>query len=377
MNIVPSVFPRPHDISMLSDDKKTNSDTRQELWLALHLPHFSLEVLTRNMDRKEPCVLASSSNGCSKIELCNASAAASGVRVDSSIHTAKLITPVRVLERDKSAEAAAFDGLCSWALQFTSVVVKSSSFGLLLNIGSSVKLFDGLGALLNDIRIGVRRLGYRAEYAVAPTPLAARVLSKHCSGKVFLDKKQMKTFVNGLSIDALPIKDKQKLQLATLGVKLIGDCRRLPRGGLSERFSVAFVSTLDRLFGDVVDPQIGFQLPDFFESEISLPWGVENSYALLTAMEHLLSELQTYLFNRGLMTSSLQWELRGDCQEIDKRSISLRQPERDTESMLLLVRQMLAQKNLKSTVYSINLKVTDLYDSKDNELTDLFKKNTH
>jgi uncharacterized protein YwgA len=94
-------------------------------------------------------------------------------------------------------------------------------------------------------------------------------------------------------------------------------------------------------------------------------------------MQHLLSELQTYLFNRRLVTSSLQWELRGDCQEIDKRSISLRETERDTESMLLLVRQMLAQKNLKSTVYSINLKVTNLYDSKDRELNDLFKKNTH
>jgi protein ImuB len=162
-----------------------------------------------------------------------------------------------------------------------------------------------------------------------------------------------------------------------LGVKLVGDCLRLPRGGLSERFSVAFVSTLDRLFGDVADPQIGFQLPDFFESEISLPWGVENSHTLLTAMQHLLSELQTYLFNRRLVTNFLQWELRGDSQEIDKCSISLSEPERNTEGMLLLVRQMLAKKNLKSTVYSINLKVTDLYESKESELTDLFKKNTH
>jgi protein ImuB len=374
MNIEPSVFSRPRGISILSDNRKTDSGPRQELWLALNFPHFSLEALTRNMDRKEPCVLAPSNNGGSKIEVCNASAAALGVRVGSSIHTAKLITPVRVLERDKSAEVAAFDALCSWALQFTPVVVKSSAFGLLLNIRSSVKLFGGLDELVSYVRVGVRRLGYRVEYAVAPTPLAARVLSNHYLGKVFLDKKQLKSFMNSLAIAVLPIRDKQKLELATLGIKLIGDCCRLPRGGLSERFSVAFVSMLDRLLGDVADPQVGFQLPDFFESQVSLPWGVEDSHALLTAMQHLLSELRAYLFNRGLVTNFLQWELRGDCQQIDKCSTSLSESGRDFEQITLLVRQMLVQKRLKSTVYAISLKVTNLYGDKDGESIDLFKK---
>jgi protein ImuB len=329
------------------------------------------------MDRKEPCALASSNNRDSKIEVCNASAAALGVRVGSSIHAAKLITAVRVLERDKSAEVVAFDALCSWALQFTPVVVKSPTFGLLLNIRSSVKLFGGLDELVSYVRVGVRKLGYRVEYAVAPTPLAARVLSKHYLGKVFLDKKQLKTFMNGLAIAVLPIKDKQKLELATLGIKLIEDCCRLPRGGLSERFSVAFVSMLDRLLGDVADPQVGFQLPDFFESQVSLPWGVEDSHALLTAMQHLLSELRAYLFNRGLVTNFLQWELRGDCQQIDKCSTSLSEPGRDSEQIILLVRQMLVQKQLKSTVYVVSLKVTNLYDDKDGGSIDLFKKKIH
>ncbi|MGR8919516.1 MAG: Y-family DNA polymerase [Gammaproteobacteria bacterium] len=344
------------------------------LWLGVHFPMLALEVRTRGSDVAAPCVLATGEGRRRRVLLANRHAAALGIRAGMPLAAAHALGDLTVLERDAGAERRALERLALWAMQISPLVSRRDDGGLVLEIRGSLKLFGGLDALLNRLRQGLRRLGYRADYAVAPTPLAAALLARFKPRRVVLDPAELKSVLAMLPVTALPLERGQAAALEGLGIRRIGECRRLPRDGLARRLSPDFVDLLDRLAGDAPDPQHAVEAPRRFDAELDLPWEVDNARALVTAGQRLLEELGGYLAANAATTRSLTWRLHGIDRKFDEFEVRLTRPGRDITHMLLLLREVLTRKTLRVPTIGIGLRVVDLrFDSKPME-RDLFAR---
>lgn len=344
------------------------------LWLHLHLPRLPLEVLTRGIDTSEACVLVAGEGRRRKVILSNRHAAVVGIRAGMPLGAAQALGQVRVLERDERAERRALDRLCAWAMQLTPMVAQVEPDGLVLEIRGSLKLFGGLEGLLTRLRRGLKQLGYRTDYAVAPTPLAATVLARANPRKIVSDRHQLQLALASLPIEVLRLDDKQYSALAGLGVKQVGDCRRLPRDGLARRLSPALIDMLDRLFGQTPDPRVAFVVPRSFDAELELPWEVDNARALMTAGERLLHELCGYLKANAALTRHLRWRLLGCDNQIEYFDIKLTRAGRDDRHMLLLLRETLARKTLRVPVKGLGLNVSGITFGTTPDTRDLFRQ---
>lgn len=333
---------------------------RAALWLHLHLPGLPLEVLTRTDTSKRACVLAAGAGRKRRVQLTNRHAAILGIRPGMPLAAAHALGDLCVFERDTRSEQQALERLCLWAMQWTPVVCPVAPDGLLLEIGASLKLFGGLDGMLARLRRELRQLGYRVDYAVAPTPLAATVLARTRPGEVVADTRQLLPVLSGLPLDALRLETRQRDAISGLGVKTLGECRRLPRDGLARRFSPEFVNALDRLFGQLPDPRHAFSMPRSFEADIDLPWEVNDTQSLAVAAEQLLRELCGYLRAGPATTRTLRWALRHTDGRSERLLLELARAGNDADHMALLMREKLSRLRLQSRVTGLRLLVNEI-----------------
>jgi protein ImuB len=144
------------------------------LWVALCFPRLALEALLRGRAPSEgaddPWAVAENRS----VLVCNAAAAAAGVRPGSALSAAWALAPrLRVLPRDAAAEAGALEAIAAWACQFTSKVSLEPPQAVLLEVEGSLRLFGGAGRLMARLRSGLAGIGFEALLAAGPTARAA------------------------------------------------------------------------------------------------------------------------------------------------------------------------------------------------------------
>ncbi|MEQ8662388.1 MAG: hypothetical protein RLW62_16350, partial [Gammaproteobacteria bacterium] len=141
---------------------------------------------------------------------------------------------------------------------------------------------------------------------------------------------------------------------------------------LARRLSPTLLEHLDRLFGAAPDPRPRFELPRCFESDIELPWEVDNARVLFAAGERLLHELVGYLRGGNALTRQLDWELIDREGQRETFRIGLAEPSRELQHMLLLLREVLMRKRLAVPVRAIGLRVKDVIEEQAPRSGDLF-----
>ena len=347
----------------------------EALWLHLHLPQLPLEVLTRGVTTQRACVLTTGQGSLSrrrKILMANSRAAALGIRPGMPLGAAHALGELTVLTRNEPAEQRALDKLCLWAMQLSPQVSPVPPDGLVLEIKGSLRLFKGLEGLLARLRHGLKALGYRVQYAVAPTPLAATLLARSDSRAIVLIEQDLMHRLASLPIETLRLEARHNEALASIGVNCVGDCRRLPRSGLARRFSPALNDMLDRLFGCTLDPRPAFAVPPSFETVVELPWELENAQALAIAGQRLLHELVGYLRASAALTRQLRWGLIGRDNSRTHFEVRLTRASRDFDHMFLLLRETLMRMTLKVPVRAIDLYVDDIIRGISPRTDDLF-----
>ena len=342
------------------------------LWLHIHLPQLPLEVLTRSMSHNRACVLVQGEGSRRKVLMANTRAATLGIRAGMSLGAAHALGDIVELERNERAEQHALKNLGLWAMQMTPLVSLVPPDGVLLEVRGSLRLFHGLDGLLAQLRQGLKQLGYRAQYAVAPTPLAATLLARGTARSVVQDLHELGPHLGGLPLEVLRLLPFEQDALDSIGVRTLGECRRLSRADLARRLSPALLDTFDRLYGQAPDPRVSMVAPALFEASLELPWEVRNAQTLVTAGERLLLELQGYLRAHTTMTRHLCWRLSNGARYAEHFDIRLTHPTRDHEHMLLLLRETLMRMTLREPVTALELKVDDLLQGNPASGADLF-----
>lgn len=329
------------------------------LWIALTCPDLALQVFTRGSP--DDTALAVVEYGPpARIVAANAAAQALGVRVGERLSAARALAPDMLLrERDAALEAATLHELAAWAGRFTPAVSLAPPHTLLLEVAASLRLFGGLDPLLGELRRSLAELGLHAHIAAAPTPLAAHWLALARPDTLLADSPGWQS-----ALDALPLElvcagsevSNSTLELLTgIGLRKLGEVRRLPREGLARRQGTALVRALALARGETPDPRPRHVPPAQHTACIALPVPAYTVEPLLFVAGRLIAGLTAWL--DGLQAGCDRFDLLLDHEDgsTTRLDIVSGSPSRDAARLMLLTREHLSVLNLVAPVEAVRL----------------------
>ncbi len=330
------------------------------LWLGIHLALLPLEIHTRGQTSDHALVVAEAHGQKQTVLLANTTAQQHGIQPGISVSSAyALAHDLRVVTRDLRAERAALEQLAAWAGQFTSLINLVSPYDVVLEIGGSLTLYGGMAPLLHALRAGLAQLGYSAALAVAPTPLAATWCARAHQEIHITDITRLTSVLAALPLQCAAFSEKQIQLLHGMGVQRLGDCLRLPRAGFARRLGSDTLLSLDRALGKLPDPRLPYTPPSRYQGQIALPSAVNNTEALLFALQRLLYELHGLLSARALGTQRLALRLKHTKAPATCVELNLVAPARDVKHLLDLFRERLQRVQLPGDVEALTLRAHD------------------
>jgi len=327
------------------------------LWLAFHFHSLSLEVFSRGAAVPEPLAVVEKQRGRTWVIACNDVAEACGVRIGMAAPAAQALADGLVVrKRDPEAERESLAGLAVWAGRFTPSVSLEPPAGLLLEISTCLSLHRGLAKLLKLARSGVNEMGYSAAMACAPTSHGAWLLAQAGVEKAVRDAARLETILAALPVTLLDQPPAVLEGLERVGAQTLGDCLRLPRGGVARRFGQSLVDELDLALGQLPEARAFFVPPASFERSLELPAPVRDAEALQFAAHRLLPELEGFLTLRQAGVQELELICRHERREDTLIKLGFAKPTRDAGRAQLLLRETLGRTRLEAAVHTISLR---------------------
>jgi protein ImuB len=326
------------------------------LWLALRFPALPVDILTRGDLAPGPLAVAERQGKRARVAACNAAAIARGVRPGMAVTAARMLAAELVVrDRDPRAEDAALSGLAAWAGRFTPAVSLQPPDGLLLEVGSCLRLHHGLDRLLEQLLADLQDTGYTAAHACAPTPHGAWLLARFGTGTCVGDSARLPQSLAALPIALLDQAAYVLEGLERIGVQTLGDCLRLPRAGLVRRFGRGLADELERALGRLPEPRVYFVPPPDFVRVLELPAPVHEAESLMFAVRRLLPELEGYLSLRQAAVQEIELVCRHEEVPETVLRLGFVQPTSAADRMLLLLRETLGRTLLTAPVQSMAL----------------------
>ncbi len=272
-----------------------------------------------------------------------------------SLATACALAPaLNHRQRDPAAEAAALGQVAAWALQFTPAVTLQPPRGLLLEVEGSLRLFGGIGKILEAIKHGTADMGYTVSVACAPTAGAAWLLARGGAERVFAGSRTIREAIAPLPVRVLDCNDQALETFAAIGVRSLGDLLALPRDGTARRFGQHVLDQLDRALGLLPEARAFFTAPPRFDAALELA-AVASAEILLFPAKRLLTQLAGYLAARCGGIQRFRLVLGHEDAPETVLEIGLATPSRDAGRFVILVRERLAATSLAAPVTRVRL----------------------
>lgn len=337
----------------LSPYKKTSMP---EAWLCLRFTHLALN--SAGLALQSPPATAITYQ--QQIWQCNANATQSAIRSGMSVNHALMLNPsIDLYERDLSLEEQKLQELSYWAYRFTSLVSYYNDHTLLLEIGRSIKLFNGLNHLIHLITNDLDSFKVEADLGLAHTPKAAYILSFRQSPSDGLDNSHQR--LQAVDINHLDIGDKTIAQLHNCGFEVLQDIDSIPQPELGHRFGADFLLYLDQLWGRIADPQIGTTPPETFHASADFAEPISNLTWIQQQLERLLHDLANFTQSRQLICRSFTWRFfKENNHLLETVSIALSAKQNSLATLQELSALKLASIKLNWEFSSIELSSTQL-----------------
>jgi protein ImuB len=340
------------------------------LWLCLHFPQLPLEVFTRSSEQDGPLALVQDQ----QVVLCNKEATAQAVVAGMSTATAcALAGSLRCLARDTDKEQQALQQLAQWAYRFTPASSIKPPADLLLEVGGSLKLFQHLDTIVQQIDRDLAEQGFSYRIGMAHTPKAAWLVTRYCPGIYAqstpawfnrpgqkLDQAALKQVLARVPLRQLDLPDKLLTRLHKPGFRVLADILPLPRPALGKRFGRDFLLYLDQLLGNAPDPQIAIEPEVNFYRLLEFMEPLHSTEALLFPIQRLLTELAQFLRARQLDCPGFDWQLLQHAGEPIALPIRLSRAHHDKAGFLALTRTRLDNIKLPGPVHGLVLQCDSL-----------------
>lgn len=273
------------------------------LWFCVYLPNLPLEASGPATVAR---VVVEEQQGMHRVLLACPEATTAGVKPGQSANAALALLPTLAIEeRSELREQQAIEALATWLERFTSVVCIAGRDVLLLEIAGSLRLYGGLLRLRQQVATGLEQQGFRAQLAIAPTPLAATWLARAGRRACIRDAANITTALRTLPLACLTWPAVTCEAIAGMGVTTVGDCLRLPREGFAQRFGSQRLIELDRALGRLPDPRTSWRAPERFCADYEMTEEQCDRETLLAICQELLASLERFLLTRQLGTQRL------------------------------------------------------------------------
>ena len=358
------------------------------LWIGLHLPLLSLETVAclpgfGGDGSAGPAGGAGLAGGLAIVDAhhivhVDQAGQALGVRPAMKRATALALAPQLVLaQADAARDALALQALGHAALTFTPMVCllgqQNGPQTVLLEVQASLRYFGGFERLLQRLRMALQPLGHRLQIASAPTAQAATLLCRlarcgsegdlHCA-----DLAQTIRCLDAAPVGLLAAAGEHRHALETIGLRQIGELRRLPRAGLARRFGPALLNEIDRAFGRCPDPRQPISLPPQFSSRLELLARADSTEQVLYGARVLLNRLVIWALAQqarvGRFTLQMLHETRHrsdvETPPASELEIALTEASCDADHLQLLLRERLAQVRLVAPTLELRLSCPEL-----------------
>lgn len=360
------------------------------LWLAIHLPAWPLQVFTRGLQAPPPLAVVTPPPR-STILAATPAAEAAGIRCGQRSASALALLPdLQLKTRDPAREAEALAEIAAWAERFSPRLSLSPPDAVMLEISSCLRLFGGASRIEQALRAGLADMGFDARTGCAPTPLAARWFARAGLSAATLaeptvgsDRKSPRPLhppcpppVDGASepewmhrLDQLPIEllgDDGSCEpptlalLAGLGLRTLGEARRLPAAGLARRQAQSVARTLARARGELADPRPWFAPPSHFDHGLALPVPTHHADALLFAARRLFASLSAWLQARHAAVDLCTLVLEHASPPHTALDLVFGVPSHDEARFTLIARERLAAIQLNAEVSGLRLRAERL-----------------
>lgn len=353
-----------------------------ELWLAVHLPHYVIESLRWPGNPATtaggasatgaPRVVVDRERGGKVVCACDVVASAAGITPGMALNSALVLSPDLCLQaRDERREQALLEAVAVVAGSFTPRVALEPPDGVLLEVRGSLRLFGGVRRLHALARERLQSLGIVPRLAIAPTPLASLWFARMGEEVALGRRDALANRLAPLPLACTRWPERSLQSLATMGVRTVGDCLKLPREGLARRFEPGMLRTLDRATGRAPDPRAAFVARERFVARRDLEPEISDVEWLRHAIEPLLVELCSFLRQRVRGVELL--DLRFVHRAMPETRVRLRFVEPATEAGRIaeLLRERLARVELPEPVRSVRLRSGRLVEVR-GEVADLF-----
>ncbi len=338
------------------------------LWIALHLPLLSLESFAATLcgtADAAPLALLDAQ----RIAHANAAAQALGVKTGMKRATALALAPQLMLgQADARRDAQALASVAHIALGFTPGVSfqaqqerAAATQTVLLEVQRSLRYFGGLPDLLQRLHEALAGLKHRIHSVSTPTAQGAAMLARihprlHCADLTALHS----------ALDAAPVwllgPGREHWEaLQGMGLRTLGELRRLPRAAIARRFGEALLGELDRARGDQPDPREAIVLAQRFESHIELFARADTTEQVLQGATVLLARLVAWLSAQHAQVRCFTLELchegraRGAAPAATQLQVALAEPSRDPAHLLVLLRERLNRLQLSAPTLELRL----------------------
>ncbi len=264
-----------------------------------------------------PLVLVENGPKGTRISAPSPEAAALGLWSDMKLADARTMVPaLRVEQHDRAADRQALDRLGRWLMRYSPSVARQGDNGFVLDISGCAHLFGGEAGMALDIVERLRQFGFSASIAIADTLAAAFALVMYGREHMaILRRNHAPDALDDLPVEALRLDQDTLVLLRRLGLKHVGDVRRIPRAALERRFReqgkkrdkahphVAAQSVqmqLDHLTGARAEPQQWFGESQVFRAVLQCPDFALEAEAVGIALDRLLADLCQQLSKAGL-----------------------------------------------------------------------------
>ena len=198
----------------------------------------------------KPFVIAAQDGSQRIVVAVNDAAAHTGISVGITLSRARVIHPeVRAARAHPNADARALDRLTVRALRYSPLVAPCTPDGLWIDATGAAHLFGGETAMVWNITQRLRTMGITARTAMAGTPGAAWAWSRYGSHNPVLEQGAEKTALDPLPLAALRLPAATVQSLRHVGLRTIGDLRRIPRATIPMRFGAEVLRRLDQATG--------------------------------------------------------------------------------------------------------------------------------
>ncbi len=305
-----------------------------------------------------------------RIICCNQAAYQKGIRQGQSVSTGyALLDDLSVVERNAAQEEQRLNQLALQAYPFSPMLAIWPPDRLVIEIGRSLNLFQGLDNLLSSIESSFRQQEITFCLAIGPTPKAAEVFSysplsisyqlwnaedNRFDESLFLER------LHGLPIGQLMLSSKVEEKLRAIGLKKVGELFQLSEASLTKRLGRETTHYLQQLTGKRPDVQRFFQPNVSFDQRLEFIDVIHHQKALLFPMRRLLEDLIRFLRLYQKSGQSIQWELVDIYQKHTRFDVHLAQADLNLSLYLELTRLTLESVQLTGPIESIRLTMDQL-----------------